>query len=285
MALADRAVAGHFAIFIAHDHFQGISRCHYHHRAEHGLADGANVLAVKLVFNEAIIVIVVAGDAGGQPVVYRATDAGHDIAAGAAVRTLVHGGAGRELELVARLLAVQQHRTAGHVAAKQGALGATQHFHAFQVKGVEQDAVVEADVNAVDDHAHRRVNARDGAVDAETANRKVGGAAGSADIVQCHVGQAHGEVGQVADLQRFQLVGTEGGNGHRHFLGTFLALPGGDHDFFQQGRGAAAGFLGQGSGAECGCHDGAEQGGDAGCQRVFSEGLRSSGVLHVVCSF
>ena len=97
---------------------------------------------------------------------------------------------------------VDQHRVPGDIAAEQQALRAAQNFHRLQVQHVHHDAVVDAQINAVDENAYGWVDGRDRARHAKAANRKVGDALAGSDTVKGDIGERVTQIFEVGNPPR-----------------------------------------------------------------------------------
>ena len=80
----------------------------------------------------------------------------------AAVEAAFCGAFERGFEFVTWLFGIEQHGAAGDVAAEENALRSAQHFDRFKIEDVQHDAAIDAEVNAVDENAHGRIDGRDG---------------------------------------------------------------------------------------------------------------------------
>ncbi|KZX94820.1 hypothetical protein A3718_06655 [Erythrobacter sp. HI0019] len=78
---------------------------------------------------------------------------------------------------------VQEDRASGCVAAEEDALRPPEDLRRLQVEGVEHQAVVDADVDPVDEDTDRRIDGRDGRVDPQPTDGKVGCAFRSTDVL------------------------------------------------------------------------------------------------------
>ena len=112
----------------------------------------------------------------------------------------------------------QQHGATGNVTAEQETLRPAQDFYAFQVEGIEDDAVSRAHEHAVDEHADRRVDRRNRAVDALAAYREVLHAREGADGLELYVRHLVAQVVEFLDEQRVELRGAKRRQRNRNFL-------------------------------------------------------------------
>ena len=203
------------------------------------------VRSVELVEEVAFIIVVVGAEFEQQRVFNdRAGDhtAGGVVGAAATgINWAVNRSAELAFELVGRVAGVDKHRAAGRVATEQDALRTAQDFDAFKVEKVEHDAAVEAEIDAIDEHADGRVNRGDRRVDAEAADREVRGAAAGADLVERNVGRLIAQALNVADLECFERVCVERGDCQRHVLHVFgvLRLGAGNDDVAEIGERAS----------------------------------------------
>ena len=134
--------------------------------------------------------------------------------------------------LAARPPRAKQDGAAGDVAAEQQPLRPAQHFHRFEIQHVHDDRVVDAEIHAVHEHAHGRVDGRDGTGNPLPANGEVGDALARADAVEGDVGHGVAEIFEVGDVPLGKRFLAQHGDCHGDALGTlgsaFLA-GGGDH--------------------------------------------------------
>ena len=114
---------------------------------------------------------------------------------------LVEAGVYRSLcgnrELVAGILGVDQHGTAGDIASEQQSLRPPEHFDAFEVEHVQEHAGGNAHIHPVDKNADGGIDGWNGAVDAEPPNREIGDARDRRDVVELHVWHRVGEVAEI----------------------------------------------------------------------------------------
>src|SRR3546814_4475813 len=85
------------------------------------------------------------------------------------------------------------------------ALRASQHLDILKIEGVENYAVVDAEVDAIEEHADRRIDRGYRAVDPESADREIGDALEIAGAIEGDIGRRDGQVPKIVDLPRLQL--------------------------------------------------------------------------------
>ena len=81
------------------------------------------VVAGEVVFELAVVIVVVDHRAGAERVGYRAADRTHVVAVQATVFAGVERDPGGTFQLIAGLLGIQQYCTTGDVTAEEGSLG------------------------------------------------------------------------------------------------------------------------------------------------------------------
>ena len=237
--LTGRPVGVDALVFVAQRQVHGLGHAPVHDRAQHQRVLCAERPPVAPVLEPALVLIGIHREARRHPLGQWRVERGGREEVGrlaAALHRTAHG----RLVPVGRGFGVEQDGAADHVAAEQHALRPAQHFDAVQVEGVVQHDRARAHVDPIDEHADRRVDGRYGTVHAHAADGEIRGAARGADLVEAHVGNADGEIAQVAQLRRGELLGVEGGDGQRHVLNTLLAFLRGHDDGVQQ-RGVVCG--------------------------------------------
>ena len=144
---------------------------------------------VKQVREVAVVLVVICANFEQQRVFNDGPgyDAGNSVI-GTAASAIDPWAVNRSPELAGKILGriagVYQHCAACHIASEKNPLRTAQDLNAFQIEQVEHHAAIETQVNAVDKHADCRIDGRDRAVDAKTADREVRLAAASADLVK-----------------------------------------------------------------------------------------------------
>ena len=188
--------------------------------------------SLNLFVSQPAVVVVIDSKLAGEHAFH---DRPGDRQVGNVVRSLLSRQPPAHLERVARRLGPQQHRAARHVASEQHALRAAQHFDALDIETVEQDAGVDAHVDAVHEHADGRINGGNGAVDSKAANGEIGGGGRGPDVLELHVRHGVAQGRQVLEIQRFELIGAVRGDRERNILNIFrMALLRGRYgDHFQ----------------------------------------------------
>ena len=205
-------------------------------RTQHQRILSPEGFAVALIFEPALILVGIHGEARRQRIGQRGVEGGRIVEIGRFAPALDRT-AERGFKLLGRGPGIEQHRAADHVAPEQHALRAAQDLDALQVEGVEQQQRIRAHIDAIHEHAHGRVQGGNGTVDAHAANREIYCPARGADLIKAHVGDANSQVAQGTHLGGCQLLGVKGRHRHRHVLDRLLAFLGGDNDIGQQ-RGA-----------------------------------------------
>ena len=138
-------------------------RAEFQRPAQNGGLGRTMVRSIEQVGEIARIVIVIGPQFEQQRVFdqwagYHATDSGVRAATAAIQQRAFNRRTDFALEFFGRVAGVDQHRAAGDIAAKQHALRTAQDLHAVEIEQVEHHAAVEAQIDAVDEHADSGVN-------------------------------------------------------------------------------------------------------------------------------
>ena len=189
MVLGRGSVTVEVLIFIAERQAQRIRGLPGDNRSEHQRVLHAERLPGMFIFEPALILIGIHGEAGSQGLGQRSVQRARDIDVGR-LAPAFHCATHRGFVAVGRRSGVEQDRAANDVTAEQHALRAAQDLDRLQVEGVVQHRRIRAHIHTVDEYADRRVDARNRTVDAQTANGEVRDAAYRAGVVQGYVRHA-----------------------------------------------------------------------------------------------
>ena len=169
MVLCYRPLTVGFQVLPAQRYFHVLVGLKCQYRPEDGRFRLPKIFAVGQVHEPAIVIVTVKTDPGPNGVTDGPGNAGHRVSTGAAVsiRVAIDSYPSSKFKLVRWPLGIDQHSAAGHVAAEQRALRATQYFDAVNVKHVQDDSGVLTNIDPVDKDTYGRVDGRDRRVDAQ----------------------------------------------------------------------------------------------------------------------
>ena len=181
----------------------------------------SHLAAQRRIVEPPAIVPVIAGKLGKEPVGYdRPLDARRQIIFGP--------GFNARLTINRKLVfwppSREQHSTASHVATLQCALWAAQDFDAFEVERIEIGTGIDAQINAIDEHADRRLRiriARSGTQPPDVGRRVTARAAIRA---KRNAGRPDRDVGQVLKMRAIELGRSERGDRHWNVLQPLSAI-------------------------------------------------------------
>ena len=194
---------------------------------------------IKLIAEPSLILAVVDGQLCGQDVL---SDRSCDHCTDGFLQTGFHRclGTGPEIEIRARR--PHHDRPTRYIAAEKKSLRAAQHLDPLEIEIVEHNACIDPKIDSVGKDANRRVDGRDGAIDAQSADREVCVAWSRSDTLELDVGDIVAQALKVLHEFRIELRFAKCGHRDRHILQVFaVPLLGRRHnDDVRQGVGSSS---------------------------------------------